>query len=93
MIGLDKDLFFDSFGLTHTSENIQCSVGTLCTNMYMYTRVCSRFEFQIGNKNQSTKAGMAEAGGQGIGVRKFWQNRRRRIITYPLRFSYLAPSM
>ena len=48
MIGLDKDLFFDSFGLTHTSENIQCSVGTLCTNMYMYTRVCSRFEFQIG---------------------------------------------
>ena len=41
MIGLDdKDLFFDSFGLTHTSENIQCSVGTgtLCTTiMYMYT--------------------------------------------------------
>ena len=55
MIGLDKDLFFDSLGLTHTSENIQCSVGvdTLCTNMY--TRVCSSFEFQVGNSNQSTK--------------------------------------
>jgi hypothetical protein len=55
MIGLDKDLFFDSFGLTQTSENIQCSAGTLCTNMYMYTRVGSSFELQVGKSNQSTK--------------------------------------